>query len=274
MEICIAFRGRKPVPQRIDVGMERENKVTVLRFEGLPKLDGTAYLQIAIGDKSDSIQIVDGKAEITRTLTQHTGEAEAYVEVLGAEDRVWRSRPFALVIGELPLIGEQIAQAYPTSFEQVLTQTAQSAKDAAASAQAAADTAAEIVVDEQARQAAETTRQQQEAARVKAETARQTAENAREQAEDARKTAEQERASAEASRATAEQGRVTAESNRETAEAAREEADELLEVAKQNATEGMTLEERMKALETRAMEQDEALMELTGMLAETETGEN
>lgn len=36
----------------------------------------------------------------------------------------------------------------------------------------------------------------------------------------------------------------------------------------------MTLEERMKVLETRAMEQDEALMELAGMLAETETGEN
>lgn len=36
----------------------------------------------------------------------------------------------------------------------------------------------------------------------------------------------------------------------------------------------MTIEERMKVLETRAMEQDEALIELAGMLAETETGEN
>lgn len=57
-------------------------------------------------------------------------------------------------------------------------------------------------------------------------------------------------------------------------EITQEEADELLTIAQQNATEGMTLEERMKVLETRAMEQDEALMELAGMLAETETGEN
>lgn len=56
------------------------------------------------------------------------------------------------------------------------------------------------------------------------------------------------------------------------------DADEIAEMKgdEQNAVmlNQMTLEERMKVLETRAMEQDEALMELAGMLAETETGEN
>ena len=56
-------------------------------------------------------------------------------------------------------------------------------------------------------------------------------------------------------------------------EITQEEADELLAIARQNGTEGATVEERLTALETRAMEQDEALMELAEMLA-TETGEN
>ena len=56
-------------------------------------------------------------------------------------------------------------------------------------------------------------------------------------------------------------------------EITQEEADELLALAKQHGTEGMTIEERVAALEARSMEQDEALMELAGMLA-TETGEN
>lgn len=55
-------------------------------------------------------------------------------------------------------------------------------------------------------------------------------------------------------------------------EITQEEADELLAIARQNGTEGATVEERLTALETRAMEQDEALMELAGMLAETEGG--
>lgn len=55
-------------------------------------------------------------------------------------------------------------------------------------------------------------------------------------------------------------------------EITQEEADELLAIARQNGTEGATVEERLTALETRAMEQDEALMELAEMLAETEGG--
>lgn len=55
-------------------------------------------------------------------------------------------------------------------------------------------------------------------------------------------------------------------------EITQDEADELLAIARQNGTKGATVEERLTALETRAIEQDEALMELAGMLAETEGG--
>lgn len=57
-------------------------------------------------------------------------------------------------------------------------------------------------------------------------------------------------------------------------EITQDEAAELIAIAQERGTTGATVEERLTALETRAMEQDEALMELAGMLAETETGEN
>lgn len=226
MKKTVRFSGWTPNPKSVNIGMERDNKVFTLRFEGLPEFPGsTTYLHIDLGGKAESIALEDGSAVIGRAVTQFEGEHEAYLETLAQGDVVWHSDVLMVVVGRLPLVGEKVEQAYPTAFEQVLTQTAQSARDAAASAKAAEATAAGIVVDEQARQAAETTRKQQETARESAETARQTAEKAREDAEDARKTAEQERASAEASRVAVEQGRVTAESNRETAEAAREEAE-------------------------------------------------
>nr|DAR40105.1 MAG TPA: collagen alpha 1(VIII) chain protein [Caudoviricetes sp.] len=160
--------------------MERENKVTVLCFEGLPELDGsTAYLHIDLGDNSDVIEIVDGKADVTRTLTQFTGSVEAFAEVLGANDRVWHSQIMELFVGRLPLLGEKIEQEYPTAFEQALAQTAADKAAAAKSAADAAATAAGIVTEEAARKDAESKR-------VKSENAREAAEANREQAEAAR----------------------------------------------------------------------------------------
>ncbi len=209
MEVHVNFRGRKPVPQHVDIGMERENKVTVLCFEGLPKMEGsTAYLHIDLGDSSDVIEIIDGKADVTRTLTQFTGSVEAFVEVLGANDRVWHSQIMELFVGRLPVLGEKIEQEYPTAFEQALAQTAADKAAAAKSAADAAATAAGIVTEEAARQDAESER-------VAAETARG-------QAEETRAENERLRASAERKRVKAENARETAEANREQAEAARE----------------------------------------------------
>lgn len=244
MEVHVNFRGRKPVPQHVDIGMERENKVTVLCFEGLPKMDGsTAYLHIDLGKNSDVIEIVEGQADVTRTITQFTGSVEAFVEVLGANDRVWHSQVMELFVGRLPILGEKIEQAYPTAFEQVLAQTAADKAAAAKSAADAAATAAGIVTEEAARQDAESKRVEAEAARKTAEAKREQAEAAREQetaealtsvagvenvvranerqrvlAENARAEAERQRESMETSRQTAETARNTAESGRVTAE--------------------------------------------------------
>ena len=251
MEVHVSFRGRKPVPQHVDIGMERENKVTVLCFGELPKMDGsTAYLHIDLGNNSDAIEIIDGQADVTRTITQFTGGVEAFVEVLGANDRVWHSQIMELFVGRLPILGEKIEQEYPTAFEQALAQTAADKAAAAKSAADAAATAAGIVTEEAARKDAESKRVEAEAARETAEEKREQAEAAREQemaealasvagvenavraneqqrvlAERTRAAQEQARQSAEQSRVEAEQARAQAEQRRDTAETVRAEAE-------------------------------------------------
>ena len=287
MEVHVNFRGRKPVPQHVGIGMERENKVTVLCFEGLPKMDGsTAYLHIDLGDNSDVIEIVDGQADVKRTLTQFTGSAEAFVEVLGANDRVWHSQIMELFVGRLPLLGEKIEQEYPTAFEQALAQTAADKAAAAKSAADAAATAAGIVTEETARQDAESKRVKAETARETAEANREKAEAAREQevadalasvtgaentvlaneqqrvlAERTRAAQEQTRQSAEQSRVEAEQAREQAEQRRETAETSRAEAErqrESMETSRQTAETARNAAESGRAKAEKARETAES----------------
>lgn len=59
----------------------------------------------------------------------------------------------------------------------------------------------------------------------------------------------------------------------DTLEITQDEAAELTALAQERGTTGATVEERLAAVETHQLEQDEALMELAEMLA-TETGEN
>ena len=174
MEKLIKFSGWTPSPNTVTIGMERDNKVFSLKFEGMPEYpNGTAYLHIDCGENgADSIEVVDGAAEITRNVTQYEGEKEAYVEILADGDVVWHSDVIMVTVQRLPLLGEKIEQAYPTAFEQALAQTAADKAAAAKSAADAAATAAGIVTEEAARQTAEKARSAAESQRVKAETKR------------------------------------------------------------------------------------------------------
>ena len=60
------------------------------------------------------------------------------------------------------------------------------------------------------------------------------------------------------------QARITALAD--ALEITQEEADELAALAKAHGTSGATLEERVAALEERALEHEEALVELAGMM--------
>lgn len=204
--------------------MERDNKVFSLKFEGMPDYpNGTAYLHIDCGENgADSIEVVDGTAEIKRNVTQYEGEKEAYVEILADGDVVWHSDVIMVTVKRLPVLGKKIEQAYPTAFEQVLAQTAADKAAAAKSAADAAATAAGIVTEEKARQDAERKR-------VAAETARGNAEKTRAENERLRASAESERVKAEAAREKAEAKREQAETAREQeTDAAVKRADNLV----------------------------------------------
>ena len=187
MEKVIKFSGWTPSPNTVTIGMERDNKVFSLKFDGLPEYpNGTAYLHIDCGENgADSIEVVDGTAEIKRNVTQYEGEKEAYVEILADGDVVWHSDVIMVTVKRLPVLGKKIEQAYPTAFEQALAQTAADKASAAKSAADAAATAAGIVTEEAARQDAERKRVAAETAREKAEANREKAETAREQETDA-----------------------------------------------------------------------------------------
>lgn len=174
MEKLIKFSGWTPSPNTVTIGMERDNKVFSLKFEGMPDYpNGTAYLHIDCGENgADSIEVVDGTAEITRNVTQYEGEKEAYVEILADGDVVWHSDVIMVTVRRLPILGEKIEQAYPTAFEQALAQTAADKAAAAKSAAAAAATAEGIVTEEAARKVAESKRVAAEQGRVEAEAQR------------------------------------------------------------------------------------------------------
>lgn len=224
LEKVIKFSGWTPSPNTVTIGMERDNKVFLLKFDGLPEYpNGTAYLHIDCGENgADSIEVVDGTAEIRRNVTQYEGEKEAYVEILADGDVVWHSDVIMVTVKRLPILGEKIEQAYPTAFEQALAQTAADKAAAAKSAADAAATAAGIVTDEAARQDAERKR-------VAAETARENAEETRAANERLRAGAENKRVKAEAARETAEGKREKAETEREQkTDAAVKRADDLV----------------------------------------------
>lgn len=287
MEATVRFKGWTPSPRAVVVGMERDNKVFTLRLEGLPVYPGgTAYLHIDLGSAgADSIEIVDGLAEIRRNITQYEGEKTAYVEIIAKNDVVWHSDQMLIYVKPLPLVDKKIEQAYPTAFEQALAQTAADKAAAAKSAADAAATAAGIVTEEAARKgaeskrvAAETERKQAEETRaeherlrasaederVKAENARETAEANREQAEEAREQEvadalasvtgaentvlanEQQRVLAERTRVAQEQARQSAEQSRVEAEQAREQAEQRRETAETSRTEAERQRESME----------------------------
>lgn len=224
LEKVIKFSGWTPSPNTVTIGMERDNKVFSLKFEGMPEYpNGTAYLHIDCGENgADSIEVVDGAAEIKRNVTQYEGEKEAYVEILADGDVVWHSDVIMVTVKRLPILGEKIEQEYPTAFEQALAQTAADKAAAAKSAADAAATAAGIVTEE-------ATRQDAERKRVEAETARENAEKTRAENERLRANAESERVKAEAAREKAEAKREQAETAREQeTDAAVKRADDLV----------------------------------------------
>ena len=122
-ESIIRFSGRRPIPERVKIGMEGEHCAETLRFVGLPQIHGsqTETLEIvARNGDADSILLSDHTAAFTRSHTQYTGIIVGYVTVQKSTDIVWKSEKICLEVGELPDADGTIEQAYPTAFEEAM----------------------------------------------------------------------------------------------------------------------------------------------------------
>lgn len=106
----------------IKIGNENDNNAERIKFVLPARLTGAAvFLYLHIGDYVDIVHLDEQRIYTpTRTHTQYPGKWEAYLEAMQDGDVVWHSDPFALLVGDLPIDGEQIDQAYPTAIEEAL----------------------------------------------------------------------------------------------------------------------------------------------------------
>lgn len=121
-ETVVRFDDRRPIPAAVFVGNENDNLVERVVFELADWLaDATVYIYLTVNGKSDVVNLGTGRVfDITRTHTHEAGRWEAYLEAYLNGDRVWHSDEFAMYVGKLPAIGEQIEQQYPTAIEEAL----------------------------------------------------------------------------------------------------------------------------------------------------------
>ncbi|MBR6889766.1 MAG: hypothetical protein IKN05_02125 [Clostridia bacterium] len=151
----ISFSGRRPIPERVQIGMKGEHNAEELVLVNLPEIADGQTETVEIVDRSgsvaDALLLVDHKALLTRTTMSMTGTLTAWAVVQNGTSVVWKSEKFFLEVKGLPSAEEMIEQQYPTAFEEAMGVTganvtaanaAKSAAQASAAAAAASETAA------------------------------------------------------------------------------------------------------------------------------------
>ena len=151
----ISFSGRRPIPERVQIGMKGEHNAEELVLVNLPEIADGQTETVEIVDRSgsvaDALLLVDHKVLLTRTTMSMTGTLTAWAVVQNGTSVVWKSEKFYLEVKGLPSAEEMIEQQYPTAFEEAMGVTganvtaANAAKTAAqtsAAAAAASETAA------------------------------------------------------------------------------------------------------------------------------------
>lgn len=124
-EIVIQFIGRRPQPQAVKIGNERENLAQRVMFCLPPDIKGSAVLHLNRGVFADVVNLDETMVfEPTLTQTQYPGKWTAYLEVIGENDMVWKSDVFYLTIADLPDDGKMIEKAYPNAFEEAIAAAA------------------------------------------------------------------------------------------------------------------------------------------------------
>lgn len=119
----VKFNNRTPNQASIFIGNENDNLAKCIQFILPPEIDGAkVYLHLSLGERSDVVELDDSLIYIpTRTHTQYSGNWTGYLEAHSDNDIVWHSNAFTLKVGDLPDIGEQIEQTYPSAIEEALS---------------------------------------------------------------------------------------------------------------------------------------------------------
>lgn len=151
----ISFSGRRPIPERVQIGMKGEHNAEELVLVNLPEIADGQTETVEIVDRSgsvaDALLLVDHKVLLTRTTMSMTGTLTAWAVVQNGTSVVWKSEKFFLEVKGLPSAEEMIEQQYPTAFEEAMGVTganvtaanaAKTAAQASAAAAAASETAA------------------------------------------------------------------------------------------------------------------------------------
>lgn len=118
----ITITDRRVNATSIKIGNEGDNNAERIKFVLPARLaDASVFLFLSIDKYSDVVELGDDRIYTpTRTHTQQPGKWTAYLQAVADEDVVWHSDTFQLVIGNLPPVGEQIEQQYPTAIEEAL----------------------------------------------------------------------------------------------------------------------------------------------------------
>lgn len=118
----ITLSDRRVNAASIKIGNEGDNNAERIKFVLPARLaSASVFLFLSIDKYSDVVKLGEDRIYTpTRTHTQLPGKWTAYLQAVADEDVVWHSDAFQLVIGNLPPVGEQIEQAYPTAIEEAL----------------------------------------------------------------------------------------------------------------------------------------------------------
>lgn len=121
----IMIADRRVNASSIKIGNEGDNNAECIRFVLPARLaDASVFLFLSIDKYSDVVKLGEDRIYTpTRAHTQLPGKWTAYLQAVADEDVVWHSDTFQLVIGNLPPVGEQIEQQYPTAIEEALRAT-------------------------------------------------------------------------------------------------------------------------------------------------------
>lgn len=118
----ITLSDRRMNAASIKIGNEGDNSAERIKFVLPARLaSASVFLFLSIDNHSDVVKLDDERTFTPeRKHTQLPGKWTAYLQAVADEDVVWHSDTFQLVIGNLPPVGEQIEQQYPTAIEEAL----------------------------------------------------------------------------------------------------------------------------------------------------------